>query len=534
MSPKIVINTVVLFFQESFSLLRSKIILSLEFIGFLLGSFSKKIYMTYGALRNLLERYLILLYETIEPWRLIILILFFSVTFVLILFALFAFINHIKKLSLIWQKEKSLIERASLTQVLSRWIFEVIYNILDVLWVLLEPHPNLYNRDSIRLNVNRLIHKLKSFSPFTQKSFGYSKLKDGLLSLMDEGRGEVPKDIPPDLIASINSTATDLLVLPDVWRKILSTVLERHKAGNYASLFIAGSQGSGKTAVLDWFASHTGMTVYRFSPESREEALGLLKKILETEYIEPAVLIIDNLEYFYLRKPGGHKALEELLLHNDGNRGVLKVFASGSVFYHHCSAILPLKDLFPFHLDLNKPGAEHLASIFDKRLGSAGYQYKVIPDRHTYKELLSLKKRHALAEEEIPVWLKKRFFNNLSMQGGSGYQFVNYYFLKAVSGIRDGIIRIKVKSPELFNLSFVADWPLENLFLLQSIYIHRSLSVKELAKILLLPENKVAMDLAKAREHSLLVVESGQYSINPLVHKILLDELLKIKLLVAG
>ncbi len=504
-------------------------------LGVFLDYISDKIYMLMAIVRDYLQSGLQIFSQVLEPWRIQILFAGAFFSLLLLIVWLVAFVRHMKKFALLWQKERSSKDKPAFLEAMSRWLFELVCNILDILWMLLEPHPGLYNRDSIRYNANKFAQKLKRLGIFGQKPGSRSKLRLGLLALMDEGRGEALRDLPADLLEAVNSTDPGLLVWPEAWRKMLLTVLDRHKAGNYSSLFITGSSGSGKSAVLDWLKNHAGMPVFHFSPGSRDEAALMMEKITGKDYAEPSVLVIDNLEYFFIRKPGGLRQLEELLLFNDGKRDVLKVFAAGTVFFNFCSAILPLADLFPFHLDLDKPGARQLADVFDQKLLAAGYKYKVIPDSLTYKQLLSLKKRHAISEEDAPLWLKERFFDTLIGKGGSGFHFVNHYFLKAIGGIRNKVISLRISPPELFDLSFVANWPLESLFLLQAIYIHRSMSLDEAAGVLRMPTAGIAMDMARARERSLLALnESGQYGINPMVHRVLMEELLKKKLLITG
>ncbi len=262
----------------------------------------------------------------------------------------------------------------------------------------------------------------------------------------------------------------------------------------------------------------------RLSPQSREEAKGMAQMASDPAgWPQGGMLILDNSEYFFERAPGGYSLLETILAGSEQACETALVLSCGNSFYRFLASIFPLDDLFPFNINLDEPGAAQLAKVYGRKLRAAGYQYSVIPDKQTFKRLMTLKRRHAIAERDVPDWLKERFFENLSARGGSGYHFVTYYFMRAIRSVKDRNIRLRIRAPELFDLSFIQQWPTETLFVLQALYLHRSADSESLARTLALPEAWVRIDLVRARERSLVLEEEGQYSINPLVDRVVWD-----------
>ncbi len=446
---------------------------------------------------------------------------------------------------------------------LERAFVDVSVALLDRIWGRLQGRPEFFDRDRIRENAARTAAAVSSFlEPLTGRlgrfflRFGGGAVWKDIAGLMREGRDGPEADLPAALAAAIDSADIGRPHLPADWLAVVEDALKRRAAGAPANLIISGDGGSGKTSLLSHIAETFPGRVRRLDPVRREgdgpgfrgdgepgsrdadgqgrrgdgePDLSFLPAMAEADAGEagsPEMIVVDNLEHLFLRTPGGFDVIEKLLVAAQRTGGsVMWVCACGRPFLQFLENLYPVYSCFPLRIDMDRLDAAELARIYDKKLSDAGYSYKVIPDRATYKKVQGMKRRHALTDAGIGPFLKRQFFASLTEKGGSGFMFLNRHFAHAVSGVSGSTALVRLPVKPLFDAAGVRDFPLEDLLILQTLYIHKSLAPGELAGLLLAEENQVRLRLGVLRECGVVAEEAGVFRVNPLVYKPVYDAL---------
>jgi hypothetical protein len=318
-------------------------------------------------------------------------------------------------------------------------------------------------------------------------------------------------------------------------KKILQTVAKRWENVSNAGLLIAGKKGSGKTALMQIILKKhlQGREVIKIAPELKEfrESVfgGLCKQISgkdspeETEaYLqekENLVIVLDNLHLLFFREPAGFQKFQKWmdLIERTEDRH-LWIVSMDEYAFRFISQVQAVGEIFEFQIKMSGVKSEDIRSLFEKKAREAGF---FLYPQITQEKLNFLKKKIRKGElkySEIPDYLLSQYFSKLASVCENVFPALYFYFLHSIAFVRKD--QLVLGEIEPIDLGFVEKFPASYFFILTAFYIHESLSISELNRLLGFPREEIFLALSFMEEKKLIVCEKGdkenRYRIHPI------------------
>ena len=211
-----------------------------------------------------------------------------------------------------------------------------------------------------------------------------------------------------------------------------------------------------------------------FSVEDCKSLKDIEDKIINTE--DDFVIIIENIERLFIRKINGFNLLEDFLLFLHATKeNVYWIVSINKYSFYYLNSVKYFSSHFPSIVRLNPVNNELLQQEILER--NEGYNLVFLkPNTITKKLDNQLKKLDSNKKQEV---LKTLFFKKL-------FDFSKGNMTKAILFARDSAYKIKDKTVYIkpFELKPIEDLSLNDLFILEAIFQHRSLTVEELNVVL--------------------------------------------------
>jgi|GEM_PF-1265073 len=345
-----------------------------------------------------------------------------------------------------------------------------------------------------------------------------------IIALMDEGN-KIKKIeiIPVEVLKLFENDYERSPVMHIKWLELIDKVIKRWESGNFSGLLVSGLNGAGKSTILKYIENiyskfetaylELSRNIDPFSDEYYEKLLNMPLNNLDK--IEKKIIIFDNIEYLFIRKIGGYERLKKFFLLVERTKSrILWIVSCNSVFKNYIKNIFPINSIFQFEMNFKELDEDFLVKMFERKLSMINYSYKVLPTKEVYNDVKKKINQKIISLNDVDLYIKKNFFKKCIEVGEYNINFHNFYFLNSIKTIKNKNILLNM--PSFFEISFVNDLKLDYLFIICSLFIHKSLTKEELVDILLITPGNVSMGLSLLFEHNLIKkISRDEFIIHP-------------------
>lgn len=267
---------------------------------------------------------------------------------------------------------------------------------------------------------------------------------------------------------------------------------DRWLAGRPASILVVGPPGSGRTSLLNCAALRLFASTevirgafhrrIRTAAEMRDFLRGLLRlspdQPVDAEALggRRRVVMLEELERSFFRRPGGYEGLRFLLrLISSTSHAVLWVCTVNHACFQLLEPLLGLSGYFALRIDASavRPDEIEEAIMLRHRLSGLRLQVSLPPSAPGVRALL----RRAAPQDP-----QRELFGLLHRQSEGIYRQALQVWLDSIERIEGGFVHIRVPAPSQVAAT-IASLPIEFLFSLLAILQHGGLDVSEHAEL---------------------------------------------------
>lgn len=312
------------------------------------------------------------------------------------------------------------------------------------------------------------------------------------------------------------------------------------KAINYwcnnqtSSVMIIGEKGSGTSSLINIAIQKQKLCSHIYRKEFsgtiyKEEDLLLflidlltLNSIKSTEELietinnfdERRIVIIENIEDFFLRIVDGFNALSRLLeIISSTNEKILWITTCNIFSWTYLNHVVNIKDFFIFNTVLNKLDPNFIENIIISRHNISGYDLEFIPSAEVEKQKSFIK----MDDKKKQVYLRNNYFDELNKLTSNNIAVALFLWLRSIVSADDGII--KVASDLEFNYSFLNKLSTQKLFSLMAIMLHDGLSQEEHSLIFNMDMKSSQLLFATLSDDGIIFKRGKNYKINFQLYK---------------
>lgn len=295
--------------------------------------------------------------------------------------------------------------------------------------------------------------------------------------------------------------------------KSLELAYENWKIAN-TPLLVVNNPGEGGTSLL-----HTSTYIYpsakiletNFSIDSYQKLIDLLVRFFQIDkqisnlndlekYIKSQennyVVILENIERLFIRRIKGFNLLEDFLLFMHATKNKIYWIVSVNKYsFYYLNSVKYFSSHFPSIIHLN-PIDNHLLKE-EIIMRNDGYDMVFLkPNKISKKQDKQLKK---VTSEERQTMLENLFFKKM-------FDFSKGNISKAILYARDSAYKVKEKSVYIkpYSPKKIEGLSLNDLFILEAIFQHRSLTIEELNIVLRNSDRQSKLSIEKLLEKNLI------------------------------
>jgi hypothetical protein len=284
------------------------------------------------------------------------------------------------------------------------------------------------------------------------------------------------------------------------------------QAGQHATVLVAGARGSGKTSLLNCAAlvAFQGVPVIRGqfserirSPHQMAEFLRDLLQVPAEKDISTAlserrqVVIIEEFERTFLRSMNGFEGLRNFLhLMSDTSASVLWIVSMNRVSFRYLDAVIGLGRSFSHRINAMSVGQEDMTDAIMQRHTLSGLRLQFAPMALGDPRVNRL--RRFVGLEQSP---RQLFFNALYRQSEGLFRSAFELWMGSIERIEGSVVQmLQPLDPNYKQLE--TELKTDDLFLLQAVLQHASLTAEESAEVL-----GIDIEEARCRLERLLALE---------------------------
>jgi hypothetical protein len=299
----------------------------------------------------------------------------------------------------------------------------------------------------------------------------------------------------------------------------LTEARERWNAGKPVSVVLVGERGSGKSSLLNCATARVfaGVEPIRASLAERvldaaqmdaflRQALQLPGDagLLESLRAERRVILLEEVERSFLRRVDGFDALRRLLsLVADSCRSTLWVLCLNQLAFKFLDAAVGMEHVFSHRINAMSVEPEHLKNAILLRHNLSGLRLRFArpPSRHPLIERL-----------RRPLGLDRRareaFFDALYEQSEGVFRSAFELWHRYIDSAHGGVLRMRF--PDAVDADpLITGLDREDLFTLQAVLQHGSLTPGECAQVFCIPEHESRARIEALVDRGILEREPG-------------------------
>lgn len=357
-----------------------------------------------------------------------------------------------------------------------------------------------------------LLDKIKHSVSFLYKLFDIEQ-KDEVSIIKDaEEKNKLPNDYL-ERFTLYPLQNKEFLKDRDKELKSLERSYENWKIAN-APLLVVNDSGEGGTSLL-----HASTYIYpsakiletKKSIDSYSKLIALLTKLLQIDAsfttlneletyikneIEAEVIILENIERLFIRRVKGFDLLEDFLLFLHATKSkIYWIISINKYSFYYLNSVKYFASHFPSIVHLKPISNDYLKEEILNR--NKGYNLVFLkPTKISSKVEKQLKKA---TKEERQQLLETLFFKRL-------FSFSKGNITKAILYARNSAFNIKDKTVYVkpIHIKLIDDLSLNDLFILEAMFQHRSLSIDELNIVLRNSDRQSRLSIEKLLEKQLI------------------------------
>jgi hypothetical protein len=300
----------------------------------------------------------------------------------------------------------------------------------------------------------------------------------------------------------------------------------------FITVAVIGDKGSGVSSLLNHFLAETHITIpvlratlgaknftlaqyldffnELFQPDQPFTSNEILIAWLNQG--ESRVVVIENLQHFYLKQVNGFENLQRLfeLMSNT----MKKVFWTGAFTTHtwaYLDKTLYISNYFTNEVFLQALSTEAIEEIITRRNKISGFRLHFLSDPETRER----KDFAAMDEREQQVYLREQLFRKLSRLSYGNISLAQLYWLRQTRKVHAHSIDIGYIKE--IDFSFIKELKAEELFVLQTIVLHDGLCLTDFCSVMGKSEAAAKNLLIPMLEKGFLIRPRQKFTINPIV-----------------
>jgi len=408
------------------------------------------------------------------------------------------------------------------------------------------------------LLLDKIVEFLQSYALKIKSWYFLSveKIDTGINVIKDQlGIQHLPDDISFEISDYLVSGDAAVKKLPFVYRRLFLneplkdatfyyrrvdelTKLERAwlkwMEGSFTPVLLTGERGSGVSTFLQLFVKEKirqNPVVYSVLPNKRiqteEELLALLgisfqgsaflrlHELIEfVEKQERFVVVVDKLQFLYLRVPGGFNVLKKLFeIISQTSRKIFWICTSELYASNYLQKTIGLHDYFPVLISMKNLDREDVRKIIMLRHKASGYELVFKPSGNDLKDRAYDKR----SKEMKQAWLREKYFETLNLLTQSNISFALQIWLR--SSQKEQGSQISLNSLDNLDFSFMLNLPREVVFGLLALLLHERLDVFQLSQVLSISKRQAYLLLMRLSDRGIVSEENGYYSIHRLLYR---------------
>lgn len=357
-----------------------------------------------------------------------------------------------------------------------------------------------------------VLDKIQNSVSFLYKLFDIEEKKE--VSIIEEAEEKI--QLPDEYLERFTLYALqnkDFLKSREEELKSLELAYENWKIVN-SPLLVVNDPGEGGTSLL-----HASTYIYPTAKiletnqtiDSYKKLISILTNILRIDedfkslkdlekYIQSSdenhVVILENIERLFIRRIRGFDLLEDFLLFLHATKSkIYWIISINKYSFYYLNRVKYFSSHFPSIIHLKPISKQQLKEEILNR--NNGYNLVFLkPNKITKKFEKQLKKA---TKEERQVLLENLFFKRL-------FSFAKGNISKAILYARNSAYNVKDKSVFIkpIEIKVLEELSLNELFILEAIFQHRSLSIKELNIVLRNSDRQSRLSIEKLLEKQLI------------------------------
>ena len=319
----------------------------------------------------------------------------------------------------------------------------------------------------------------------------------------------------------------------------LKSAYQSWEAGKHAPTVLVGEKWSGLTSLINHFLDKLQPKLsiikidHQHNISTDVELMAVFSSHLKAELTTPKevidhilglpakkIMVVENLQYFFLRKVHGFEALKTLFtIIAQTDQKVYWLLSCTAYGWHYLEATNSARDHFRHLIQLEPITNDQMIELIMKRNRISGYRVAY----ETTADLKNSKKFNRLAYEQQQQQLKANFFNNLIKFSKSNVSLGLIFWLLSTKEISEDTITIgSFKEPDL---SFLGQLSMPKVFILNNLILHDGLTVEQLAEVMRMSIGATQSLVTNLEDDGVLITRELQYMINPFVYRQIVNHL---------
>lgn len=313
----------------------------------------------------------------------------------------------------------------------------------------------------------------------------------------------------------------------------LNEAFSNWKDSKNSSAVIVGEKGSGASSLLNQFVrNHSESNIIRHQLTStaytKEAFLKLFDDLFEHNHLpdlesivqflkegSKKIIILEDIQHFYLKKPNGFEAITLLFeLISQTAKNIFWLVGTSSFSWNYFQKTIAIERYIKHKIVLKPLSNEQIIKLIMKRHRVSGYNLRFENNEAQRTDLLNAFRKQA---DDSQDGLKKAFFTELNSFAQSNISLALLYWLRSTLSFEDNTVVIgKIKN---IRFDFLTSLDIASIFTLHSLLLHDTLSIKEHSEVFHQAEKQSRMTLMVLEDSGILVSKDGEYIINQLIYR---------------
>lgn len=410
----------------------------------------------------------------------------------------------------------------------------------------------------------QILQNIKSFIPIALR-FGREKGKLAIQKIEDllkqAGLRENTHVLTAELSEFLSQTEKAIEKLPYVYKRLyqikpledelffegrkaefdqMQKAYENWKRGQISAICLHGEKGSGASSLINLFVKNLAdQEHYRHKFDqaycTEDDFIAFFQRLLKDSKLkdydailkslcsgEKKIIILEDLQHFYLKKIKGFDALRMLLeLISESSEHVFWLVEITSYTYSFLQKTVAIERYFRYPIELKKLDNQQIINLILKRHRVSGYHLQFNSFGLSPNER---KKLRTMNEKNKQEYLKNSFFENLNQFAQSNISLALLYWLRSTESVSDNTI--VMSQIQKLDFNFLNKLDNDSIFTLHSFLLHDSLSSAEHAEVFHQSIDLSRRTLMILEDQGLLNSNGDRYYLNRLLYRQVVNTLM--------